>query len=68
MSLKAFHVFFIAVSLVLSVAFGFWGVRDYTQTGNIVNLLMGIGGWILAVALVPYTVWFLKKLKKVSYL
>ena len=68
MSLKAFHIIFIAVCVVFSLGFGAWGIREYTASGTVSNLIMGIGAFIAAVALVIYGAWFLKKLKNVSYL
>lgn len=68
MSLKAFHVFFIFVSTVLSVGFGIWGVRDYLRSGDTLNLGMGVGAFAGGALLVWYSRWFLRKLKNVSYL
>ncbi len=68
MSLKAFHLVFIIFSLLLSVGLGFWGVRDYMQTQNGTNLLIGIISFAVGAGLVIYAPWFLKKLKAESYL
>jgi hypothetical protein len=68
MSLKAFHVFFIFISTVLSVGFGFWAIRDYLHSGNVVSLVMAVGAFAGSVLLVWYSKWFLRKLKDVSYL
>ncbi len=68
MSLKAFHVFFIFVSTLLSVGFGVWGVRDYLHSGDALNLAMGVGAFVGGALLVWYSKWFLRKLKDVSYL
>lgn len=68
MSLKAFHVVFITCSILFSLGFGVWGVRNFMETGNVVNLLMGIGTFIGAIALVWYGMWFLRKFKKLGWL
>ena len=67
MSLKGFHVFFIAVCLLLSLGFGVWGLRDYRESGTASSLYLGIGAFAGAGVLGVYGLWFLKKLKKFSY-
>ena len=67
MSLKAFHVFFIAVATLFSAGFGVWSFRHAATTGSALDIVFGATGILGAVALVVYGVWFLKKLKKVSY-
>ena len=68
MSLKAFHVFFVTISLLLCVGFGVWAVRDYQASDNTTSLCLGVGSFLAAVVLVVYGVWFLKKLKGVGYI
>jgi hypothetical protein len=68
MSLKAFHIFFIALSTLLAVAFGVWATRDFGQSGSWVHLALGLGSFGGSVVLVFYGIWFLRKLKHVSYL
>ena len=68
MSLKAFHVFFVIVSTLCALGFGAWAVAEYTRTGHGSVLALGIAGFAAAVALVWYGLWFLRKLKNVSYL
>ena len=68
MSLKAFHIFFIVVSTWLSIGFGAWAIRDFTQSGSLLNLGMGVASFLASVLLVWYGIWFLRKLKNVSYL
>lgn len=69
MSLKAFHIFFIAVATVFLAGFGVWTLR------RLVNLGGGGLDWALAfvalagaLALVVYGRAFLDKMKDVSYL
>ncbi len=68
MSLKAFHIFFIIVSTALCVGFGVWATQDYSRSGSGVHLALGVGSFIASIVLAFYGVWFLRKLKGVSYL
>ena len=68
MSLKAFHIFFIVVSMALCVVFGVWATQDFARSGSGVHLALGVGSFIGSIVLVCYGVWFLRKLKGVSYL
>ncbi len=68
MSLKAFHIFFIVVSIALCVGFGVWATQDFARSGSWVHLMLGVGSFIASVGLVWYGVWFLRKLKGVGYL
>ena len=61
MSLKAVHLIF--VSFFTALAFGFAGWAFFAG-----NLLLGAGGIAVAVVVIFYGIYFLKKLKKVSYL
>ncbi len=68
MSLKAFHIFFIVVSMALCVGLGIWGTQDFARSGNWVNLGLGVASFIGSILLACYGVWFLRKLKGVGYL
>ena len=68
MSLKAFHVFFIAVSILCCLGFGIWAVQAYSVSGDGMNLAMGVAAFAGCIVLVCYGIWFLKKLKRLSYL
>jgi hypothetical protein len=67
-SLKAFHVFFVIVSTLCALGFGAWAIGDYLRTGNTGVLILGVLGFVGAAALVWYGLWFLRKLKNVSFL
>ena len=56
MSLKAFHIFFILLSILLMLGFGVWGVLDYRTSGKHIHLVMGL----ISVAFVPALVIYLK--------
>ncbi len=68
MSLKALHIFFLVVSIALSVGFGVWATQDFARSGSFVHLALGVGSFIGSILLACYGVWFLRKLKGVSYL
>ena len=68
MSLKAFHVFFIVLSVLCALGFGAWSIWDYQRTASGGVLALGVLGFAAAAALVWYGFWFLRKLKNVSYL
>ncbi len=61
MSLKAFHLIFVTMLTTLSLGFTAWAFCS----GRIV---FGVLGMVVAVLVVIYGVYFLKKLKKISYL
>lgn len=68
MSLKAIHLVFITASVMLALGFGAWSVREYSARHASVDLVYAIGSFVVAVALIIYGRYFLKKLKNTSYL
>ena len=69
MSLKAFHVVFITAASALCFGCGVWGLKSYTAgDGRWGDLAFGLGSFITGVALILYERYFLKKLKRVSFL
>jgi hypothetical protein len=69
MSLKAFHIVFIVASILLAAGFGTWSIMNYfAPGGRLSDLLVGIGSAVVAVALVCYERYFLKKTKDISFL
>jgi len=64
MSLKAFHVLFVIISVLITLGFGIWSVKQYGITGSGGSLAMGVASFVVSVALVVYGVAFLQKLKK----
>ncbi len=64
MSLKAFHLVFIVASILLAVGMAVWSFVNYASAHRLVDLLVGIGSVIVAVALVCYERYFLKKVKE----
>jgi hypothetical protein len=61
MSLKAFHLIFVTLLTALSFGFAVWAF----VYGKI---LFGVGGIATGGLVIWYGVYFLKKLKKISYL
>jgi hypothetical protein len=69
MSLKAFHLVFIIASIALALGFSVWSLMNYhSPQGSVRDLVVGIGSALVAVGLVFYERYFLKKFKNVSYL
>ena len=66
MSLKAFHVFFVAVCLILTLGFGVWAIRQYQSAGDRTSLYLGIGSFASTAVLAVYGAWFLKKIKGIG--
>ena len=67
MSLKAFHIFFMVVSILMSIGTGVWGFLRYGQHGRADHLAIAIASLVAACLLTVYARWFLRKLKHVSY-
>ena len=68
MSLKAIHIVFIIASMLLCIGFGAWAVDGYSHGHGTAELCYAIGSGALFLALAVYGWYFLKKLKKISYL
>ncbi len=68
MSLKAFHLIFVTLLSSLWFGCGIWQLRDYSATHASGALALGMGALALGVATLVYGKYFLKKLKKFSYL
>jgi hypothetical protein len=69
MSLKAFHLVFIIASIMLAFGFGAWALMNYASPHGVAwDLVWGVAGLVVGVGLVVYEIYFLKKLKNVSYL
>ena len=58
LSLKSFHVFFIALAIVVTAAFGFWGVLNSYRASGAVSL--AVSG-----ALVIYGAYFAAKADRI---
>lgn len=67
MSLKAFHIVFVITAAVFGLGLGAWAVREYRADGSNASLIIAIGAFAGTAILIPYGVWFLRKLRHVSY-
>jgi hypothetical protein len=61
MSLKAFHLIFVTMLTMLSLGFSAWAFLSG-------RIILGLCGVVAAALVIIYGVYFLKKLKKMSYL
>ena len=69
MSLKAFHLVFITAACLLAFGCAVWALRNYwSPEGRLLDLLFGLGSIAAGIGLICYERYFLKKLKKLSYL
>jgi hypothetical protein len=68
MSLKAFHVFFIFVSIVMCLAIGAFRAQAYYETGEFSALAQAAVSTLAGGGLIVYLWRFLKKTKAFGYL
>ena len=61
MSLKAFHLIFVTMLTSLSFGCAAWAFADGT-------VFWGLTGIVAGILVIVYGIYFLKKLKKISYL
>ena len=64
MSLKAFHIAFVILSVITTLGFGIWALREYTRLHASGALVMGLVSLVVSVALVIYGIKFMQKLKR----
>ncbi len=68
MSLKAFHIVFIAMSILLSFFCGIWLLHEYASDRHAALLAAGIVLLLAGLGLIWYGKSVLRKLKHISYL
>lgn len=66
MSLKAFHILFISISILLSIGVGASAIRDYVASGNGGSLAFGIVFFFAGFLLVVYGWGFLRKMREIE--
>ena len=67
MSLKHFHLFFIAVSILILFGFGIWGLRAYVaQESNGGMLTLAILALVAGAGLIVYDVMVYRKFKSMG--
>ncbi|MBI3006631.1 MAG: hypothetical protein HYY49_14645 [Ignavibacteriales bacterium] len=68
MSLKFFHIFFIAVSSACAFGFSAWLLLGDGASHSTVNVLSGIASALAGIGLIAYGIWFLHKFKRFSFM
>ena len=63
MSLRAFHLFFIAISVVLAAFFAAWAAGEYQTTRDVSYALVAVGSLGSGAALAVYGALFRRKTK-----
>lgn len=66
MSLKAFHIAFIVISVTLCLFLAAWGINAYRFSDEVQSLGLALSGIAGLLALVPYSVWVKKKFSKLG--
>ena len=66
MSLRAFHIAFIVVSIALSLVVTAWGMREFFGAGETAALAVGFLSALTGVALVIYGKRFFSKLQELA--
>ena len=68
MSLKAFHIVFIAASILLAFGFAAWCFVQYSENHRTAELIYGVSSAVIGAGLIWYGKFVLRKLKHISYL
>ena len=68
MSLKAFHIVFVAASVILMAFLTGWSLLAYQETHSADYLVWSLCAACSVVGLVVYGRFFLRKLRNISYL
>jgi hypothetical protein len=68
MSLKAFHIVFVAISTLLAFFFAGWLLNNYLATKAAVAFVGAIASALAGIGLIFYGKAVLRKLKNISYL
>lgn len=66
MSLKAFHILFIAASILLGMLVGGWGVQRWVEAGEAGSLAVGLVFFASAAVLLWYGLRFLRKVEELG--
>ncbi|MED5559257.1 MAG: hypothetical protein VYE24_02400 [Acidobacteriota bacterium] len=66
LSLKGFHIFFIAVSILLGMFVGGWGVRQYLLNDQLGSLMLGALFFVSAFILLAYGLKFIAKVDELG--
>ncbi len=66
MSLKAFHIFFVAVSVLMCLGVGAWGVNEYLAAASPTGLGLAVACFLLGSGLIVYGFKIYKKLAELG--
>ena len=66
MSLKAFHIFFIAVSVLMCLGVGAWGTNEYLASDGATGLGLAVACFVLGAGLIVYGFKVYKKLAELG--
>lgn len=66
MSLRIFHVLFIALSIALSAMVAGWGIQQYLTLGDRGGLVLAAVFFVVGLALVVYGSKYFQKLKELG--
>jgi len=63
-SLRSFHIFFLLVVIAAADLFGIWAIWDFQQRNDTLILGLGVVALLGGLGLIPYTIWFVRKLNR----
>ena len=66
MSLRAFHILFIAIVIAGADLIGAWALSEYRTSGEVLMLLTGIVTLVGGLGLILYGIWFMRKLDRAN--
>ena len=66
MSLKAFHIFFVTVSVLMCLGVGAWGTNEYLAAGSATGLGLAVACFVLGAGLIVYGFKVYKKLAELG--
>ena len=66
MSLKAFHIFFVAVCVLMFLGVGAWGTNEYLVSGGATGLGLAVACFVLGACLIVYGFKVYKKLAELG--
>ena len=64
MSLRAFHIIFVVVTIILSLYVALWGIREFSEDRNAMALTTGLLFLVMAVVLMVYGKKVVRKFKE----
>ncbi len=66
MSLKAFHVLFITLSILITLLFGIWCALSFREYQKGIYLAGSVFSFAFSGALIVYGLWFLRKIRNIE--